>query len=211
MSPISDTEKKQKHLRQVLLIGEIGTKVTDIVRTEGQLKVDKDASDELEKLGIHRPGKNASKEDVENYQKQLIATDAYQQVMGKYGTGGDYQRAAQAVTAALQGLAGGDIGSALAGASAPYLANIIKRTAGDNDAARIMAQAVLGAVVAQVQGNSAAAGAAGAATGELIAAQLYPNRSRDQLTEAEKQTISALSSLAAGFVGGLSAVIFPGQ
>ncbi|WP_025128595.1 VENN motif pre-toxin domain-containing protein, partial [Pseudomonas sp. PH1b] len=120
----------------------------------------------------------------------------------KYGTGGDYQRAAQAVTAALQGLAGGDIGSALAGASAPYLANIIKRTAGDNDAARIMAQAVLGAVVAQVQGNSAAAGAAGAATGELIAAQLYPNRSRDQLTEAEKQTISALSSLAAGFVGG---------
>lgn len=37
--------------------------------------------------------------------------------MGKYGTGGDYQKAAQAVTAALQGLAGGDIGSALAGAS----------------------------------------------------------------------------------------------
>ena len=34
--------------------------------------------------------------------------------MGKYGTGGDYQKAAQAVTAALRGLAGGDIGSALA-------------------------------------------------------------------------------------------------
>ncbi|NBF07061.1 hemagglutinin repeat-containing protein [Pseudomonas sp. Fl4BN1] len=202
ISPIFDKEKEQKRLREVQLIGEIGTQVTDIVRTDGQLKADKAASDELEKKGIYRPGNNASKEDVDNYQKQLIATDAYQQVMGKYGTGGDYQRAAQAVTAALQGLAGGDIGSALAGASAPYLANIIKRTAGDNDAARIMAQAVLGAVVAQVQGNSAAAGAAGAATGELIAAQLYPNRSRDQLTEAEKQTISALSSLAAGFVGG---------
>ncbi|MCU1766064.1 hemagglutinin repeat-containing protein [Pseudomonas protegens] len=202
ISPIFDKEKEQKRLREVQLIGEIGTQVTDIVRTEGQLKADQEASKELEEKGIRRPGKNASKEEVENYQKQLIATDAYKQVMGKYGTGGDYQRAAQAVTAALQGLAGGDIGSALAGASAPYLANIIKRTAGDNDAARIMAQAVLGAVVAQVQGNSAAAGAAGAATGELIAAQLYPNRSRDQLTEAEKQTISALSSLAAGFVGG---------
>jgi len=66
VSQISDTEKK--HLRQVLLIGEIGTKVTDVVRTEGQLKVDKDASDELEKLGIHRPVKNVSKEEVNNYQ-----------------------------------------------------------------------------------------------------------------------------------------------
>ncbi len=202
ISPIFDKEKEQKRLREVQLIGEIGTQVTDIVRTEGQLKADQEASKELEEKGIYRPGSNASKEEVEKYQTKLIATDAYQQIMGKYGTGGDYQRAAQAVTAALQGLAGGDIGSALAGASAPYLANIIKRTAGDNDSARIMAQAVLGAVVAQVQGNSAAAGAAGAATGELIAAQLYPNRSRDQLTEAEKQTISALSSLAAGFVGG---------
>ncbi|MDK1398297.1 VENN motif pre-toxin domain-containing protein, partial [Pseudomonas protegens] len=202
ISPIFDKEKEQKRLREVQLIGEIGTQVTDIVRTEGQLKADQEASKELEEKGIYRPGSNASKEEVEKYQTKLIATDAYQQIMGKYGTGGDYQRAAQAVTAALQGLAGGDIGSALAGASAPYLANIIKRTAGDNDSARIMAQAVLGAVVAQVQGNSAAAGAAGAATDELIAAQLYPNRSRDQLTEAEKQTISALSSLAAGFVGG---------
>lgn len=79
--------------------------------------------------------------------------------MGKYGTGGDYQKAAQAVTAALQGLAGGDIGSALAGASSPYVAGVIKQVAGDNDTARIMAHAVLGAVVAQAQGNSAAAGA----------------------------------------------------
>ena len=78
--------------------------------------------------------------------------------MGKYGTGGDYQKAAQAVTAACR-LAGGDIGSALAGASSPYVAGVIKQVAGDNDTARIMAHAVLGAVVAQAQGNSAAAGA----------------------------------------------------
>jgi hypothetical protein len=65
-----------------------------------------------------------------------------------------------------------------------------------------MAQAVLGAVVAKTQGNSAAAGAAGAATGELIAAQLYPSIKREDLSEAQKQTISALSTLAAGFIGG---------
>lgn len=109
--------------------------------------------------------------------------------------------------AALQGLAGGDIGSALAGASAPYLANVIKQQTGDNDSARIMAQAVLGAVVAQAQGNSAAAGAAGAAGGELIAKviadQLYGVKNNDThgLSEEQKQTISALSTLAAGIAG----------
>ncbi|MDD1149603.1 hemagglutinin repeat-containing protein, partial [Pseudomonas sp. TNT2022 ID357] len=208
ISPIFDKEKEQKRLREVQLIGEIGTQVTDIVRTEGQLKADKEASDELEKLGIHRPGKNASKEEVENYQKQLIATDAYKQVMGKYGTGGDYQRVAQAVTAALQGLAGGDIGSALAGASAPYLAQLIKKTTGDNPALNTMAHAVLGAAVAQAQGNSAIAGAAGAAGGELaarfITQQLYGTSDTSSLSEEQKQTVAALSTLAAGLAGGIA-------
>ncbi|MEX5596210.1 VENN motif pre-toxin domain-containing protein, partial [Pseudomonas orientalis] len=116
----------------------------------------------------------------------------------------DYQRAAQAVTAALQGLAGGDIGSALAGASAPYLANLIKQSAQGNDTARIMAHVVLGAVVAQAQGNSAVAGAAGAGTGELIAAQLYPGIKTENLSEKQKQTVSALSTLASGLAGGLA-------
>ncbi|WP_259697799.1 hemagglutinin repeat-containing protein [Pseudomonas protegens] len=204
ISPIFDKEKEQKRLREVQLIGEIGTQVTDIVRTEGQLKADQEASKELKEKGIRRPGKNASKEEVENYQKQLIATDAYKQVMGKYGTGGDYQRVAQAVTAALQGLAGGDIGSALAGASAPYLAQVIKKTTGDNAALNVMAHAVLGAVVAQAQGNSGLAGAAGAATGEYIAHQLYPDVPKKELSEKQKETIVALSSLAAGLAGGVA-------
>ncbi|MFR0688903.1 VENN motif pre-toxin domain-containing protein [Enterobacterales bacterium AE_CKDN230030158-1A_HGKHYDSX7] len=123
--------------------------------------------------------------------------------MREYGTGSNYQQAAQAVTAALQYLAGGDIGGAVAGASAPYVATLIKQQTGDNDTARIMAQAVLGAVVANAQGNSGVAGAAGAATGELIAKQLYPNRPHDQLTEKERQIVSALSTLAAGMTGGL--------
>ncbi|WP_246881529.1 hemagglutinin repeat-containing protein [Pseudomonas protegens] len=208
ISPIFDKEKEQKRLREVQLIGEIGTQVTDIVRTEGQLKADQEASKELEEKGIYRPGSNASKEEVEKYQTKLIATDAYQQIMGKYGTGGDYQRVAQAVTAALQGLAGGDIGSALAGASAPYLAQLIKKTTGDNPALNTMAHAVLGAAVAQAQGNSAIAGAAGAAGGELaarlITQQLYGTSDPSSLSEEQKQTVAALSTLAAGLAGGIA-------
>ena len=191
ISPIFDKEKEQTRLRQVQLIGDIGTQAMDIVRTQGELNADKAAREELALQGNSNPT-----------QQQVLESKAYKDVMGKYGTGGAYQRVAQAVTAALQGLLGGDIGSALSGASAPYLANIIKQATEGNDSARIMAQAVLGAVVASAQGNSAAAGAAGAATGEFIAAQLYPNRNREDLSESEKQTISALSSLAAGFIGG---------
>jgi filamentous hemagglutinin len=126
--------------------------------------------------------------------------------MSQYGTGSQLQRAAQAVTAALQGLAGGDIGAALAGASAPYLANTIKQlTEGDREV-QLMAHAVLGALVAQAQGNSAIAGAAGAATGEamasVIAQQLY-GKNTDDLSESEKQAVVALSSLAGGLAGGV--------
>ncbi len=89
------------------------------------------------------------------------------------------------------------------GASAPYLAGVIKDSTGDNLEARIMAHAVLGAVLAKSQQSSALAGAAGAGIGELVASQLYPGKAVDQLTEAEKQRVSALSTLAGGLVGGL--------
>ncbi|MDM3888418.1 toxin glutamine deamidase domain-containing protein, partial [Pseudomonas sp. BCRC 81390] len=185
-------------------------------RTEGQLKADKEARAELDARGIPAPGEGASEAAKKAYQEKLVATEAYQRIMGKYGTSGDYQKVTQAVTAALQGLAGGNLGGALAGASAPYLAGVIRKVAGNNENVRVMAHAVLGAVVAQAQGNSAAAGAAGAATGELIAARIYPDKSRDQLSEEEKQTISALATLASGLAGaatggGLTDAVAAGQ
>jgi hypothetical protein len=66
-----------------------------------------------------------------------------------------------------------------------------------------MAHAVLGAVVAQVNGNSALADASGAAMGEYIAQQMYPGINREDLTEEQRQTISALGTLAAGLAGGV--------
>ncbi|QKF50569.1 hemagglutinin repeat-containing protein [Pseudomonas graminis] len=193
ISPIFDKEKEQKRLRQVQLIADIGAQTVDIVHTQGELNAKEAGRKELAGKGNDQPTP-----------EQIAASDAYKKVMADYGVGGDYPRVAQAVTAALQGLVGGDIGSAIAGASAPYLAQVIKKSTGDNTALNIMAHAVLGAVVAQAQGNSAGAGAAGAATGELIAHQLYPGTATADLTQQQKETVSALSGLAAGLAGGIA-------
>ncbi|BES85054.1 hypothetical protein PEC302107_34000 [Pectobacterium araliae] len=75
-------------------------------------------------------------------------------------------------------------------------------------AANAMAHAVVGAVVAQLSGQDAAAGAMGASSGELIAraimADQYPGKTANDLTEEEKQSVSALSTLASGLISGLA-------
>ena len=131
--------------------------------------------------------------------------------MKKYGTGSDIQQAISAATAAVQGLAGGDLKAAIAGGAAPYLAEVIHNRTKDasgevNISANLMAHAVLGAVVASAQGNSALAGAAGASVGEavgIIAKNLY-NKDASDLSEDEKQTVRTLGMLAAGLAGGLA-------
>ncbi|WP_230490926.1 VENN motif pre-toxin domain-containing protein, partial [Serratia montpellierensis] len=126
-----------------------------------------------------------------------------------YGTGSDLQKAAQAVTGALTALAGNNLAGALASGASPYLATEIKKRVGEeNIAANAMAHAVLGAVTAQLNNQSAAAGGLGAGGGELtaryIAGQLFPGKTAEQLSESEKQQVSALSQLAAGLAGGLA-------
>lgn len=62
--------------------------------------------------------------------------------------------------------------------------------------------------MAAMQGNNIAAGAAGAATGELaaraIAGMLYPGVKQSDLSEEQKQTISTLATVSAGLAGGLT-------
>ncbi len=48
----------------------------------------------------------------------------------RFWDGGQYQQAIQAATAAVQGLAGGNLSAALADGAAPYIAEIIKQTPG---------------------------------------------------------------------------------
>ena len=206
ISPIFDKEKEQRRLQTVGLISDIGSQVADIARTQGELnalKAAKEATDET------LPA-NATEKQRQAYLAKLRDTPEYKKEQEKYGTGSDMQRGIQAATAALQGLAGGNMAGALAGASAPELANIIGHHAGidDNTAAKAIAHAILGGVTAALQGNSAAAGAIGAGTGEVIASaiakSLYPDIEPSKLTEDQKQTVSTLAMLSAGMAGGIA-------
>ncbi|GKW01861.1 hypothetical protein PEC301877_06760 [Pectobacterium carotovorum subsp. carotovorum] len=216
LSPIFNKEKEQKRLKQAQLIGEIGAQVMDIVRTEGELKAQK-AAEAKGDAKVKRPQDGDSVAMWEAYKKALTESPTYKAEMQKYGTGSDFQRAAQAATAAIQALAGGDIQKAIASGASPYLAQLVKDVTIPKDeskitasdiAANAMAHAVVGAVVAQLSGQDAAAGAIGASSGELIAraimADQYPGKTSNDLTEEEKQSVSALSTLASGLVSGLA-------
>jgi len=206
ISPIFDKEKEQNRLSTVGMISDIGSQVADIAKTQGDLNALKAA----QKVSVETLPANATEEQRQDYLAGLRNTQTYKEKMAEYGTGSDMQRGIQAATAALQGLAGGNIAGALAGASAPELANIIGHHAGINDdaAAKAIAHAILGGVTAALQGNSVAAGAVGAASGELIATaiarQLYPDTDPSTLTEEQKQTVSTLASVSAGIAGGLA-------
>ncbi|MDH0088867.1 hemagglutinin repeat-containing protein [Enterobacter bugandensis] len=204
ISPIFDKEKEQNRLSTIGMIGDIGSQVADIAKTQGDLNGLKAA----QKASGETLPANATEEQRQNYLAKLRDTQAYKDVMVTYGTGSDLQRGIQAATAALQGLAGGNIAGALAGASAPELAHMLKSTEGD-PTVNTVAHAILGGAVAALQGNSAAAGAAGAASGELaahaIASVLYPEvKDLSKLSEDQKQTVITLASVSAGMAGGLA-------
>ncbi|MEQ9867286.1 VENN motif pre-toxin domain-containing protein [Pectobacterium aroidearum] len=216
LSPIFNKEKEQKRLKQAQLIGETGAQVMDIVRTEGELKAQK-AAEARGDATVERPKEGDPTQKWEEYKKALTESPTYKAEMQKYGTGSDFQRAAQAATAAIQALAGGDIQKAIASGASPYLVQQVKdvtllkdesKITASDIAANAMAHAVVGAVVAQLSGQDAAAGAIGASSGELAAraimAAQYPGKTANALTEAEKQSVSALSMLAAGLVSGLA-------
>ncbi|WP_317987496.1 VENN motif pre-toxin domain-containing protein, partial [Photorhabdus antumapuensis] len=224
LSPIFDKEKEQQRLKQAQLIGEISAQVIDIASTEGAIIATKAAHAKLE--NISEPDRKAAIKVLEDKGKTDITPElikdqiyktAYHQALNEsgFGTGGKYHTALQAATAAIQGLAGGNIGQALAGGASPYLAGVIKDLTTDPKTHQVdvvsntLAHAILGAVAAEVSGNNALAGAAGAAGGELAARELMKhihgeNVKVSDLSEEEKQTISTLSTLAAGLAGGIA-------
>ncbi|MCU6678623.1 hemagglutinin repeat-containing protein [Leclercia tamurae] len=215
LSPIFDKEKEQERLQQAQLIGEIGNQVADIARTEGSIRATNAAKEKLNHVNAQdlqeakaawekaNPGKTATLDDINGQIYQTAYNDAFN--ASGFGTGGQYQQAIQAATAAVQGLAGSDLSAALAGGAAPYIAEVIGHHSGLNKTGIVAAHAVVNAALAAAQGQNALAGAAGAATGELvgmIAKEMY-DKSADELDETQKQTVSALATLAAGLSGGL--------
>ncbi|EOW6517897.1 hemagglutinin repeat-containing protein [Cronobacter dublinensis] len=218
ISPIFNKEKEQNRLQAAQLISDIGLQASDIVKTQGAIEAAQKANSQmasatqaqkdkaLEELKAQNPKKQYSDKEINQQVWQNFFNNA--QKNSDYGTGGKYQRAVQAVTAAVQGLAGGNVQAALAGGAAPYLAEQVKKQIGeDNIAANAIAHAIVGGIVAELSGRNGLAGAAGAASGELAAkalmTELYPDKTASQLSEEEKQTLSALSTLAAGLAGGV--------
>jgi len=95
---------------------------------------------------------------------------------------------------------------------APYLSLAVKNATTDannhvNEAANLAGHALAGALVAYLQGGSAAAGAVGGSSGEVAASIVsgifYPGIAASELSEEQKANISAVSSLAAGLAGGI--------
>ncbi|MDB6375307.1 hemagglutinin repeat-containing protein, partial [Photorhabdus bodei] len=179
LSPIFDKEKEQQRLKQAQLIGEISAQMTEIASTEGKIIATKAAKAKLDHISeqdkaaareklINAGNKDPSPADI----NQQIYDTAYTQALNDsgLGTGGTYQKALQAATAAIQGLAGNNLGQALAGGASPYLAGVIKALTTDPQthqvdiATNTLAHAILGAVAAEVSGNNALSGAAGAAS-----------------------------------------------
>jgi filamentous hemagglutinin len=201
---IFDKEKEQNRLKEAQLIGEIGAQAGDIARTQGQIAGLK-AQQDPAALQAAREQLSASGKP---YTEADISQRAYDNAMKPFGTGSSLQQGISAVTAAVQGLSGGNVAQAISGASAPYLAEKIHELTTDangkvNVQANLMAHAVLGAVTSYAAGNAALAGASGAMMGEYIAQQLYPGVKRSDLSEEQRQTISALGTLAAGLAGGV--------
>ncbi|XUV83757.1 hemagglutinin repeat-containing protein [Enterobacter sp. TMH.L2] len=195
---IFNKEEEQKRLQTAQLVGEIGGQMTGVVATYGDLQA-------LDAVRA-KDSKYASMSAAE-----LRNTEDYQKAFGDYGIGGKYQMVAQSVSGILAGAAGGDFNKALAGGLNPVMAQVIKgaTTRGDevNEPANLMAHAVWGALAAQLSGGNAAAGAAGAFSGELaarhIAAEMFPDTKPGDLNQDQKQLVSLLGTMAAGIAGGV--------
>ncbi|WP_182589769.1 contact-dependent inhibition effector tRNA nuclease [Escherichia coli] len=191
IAPIFDREKEQKRLQEAQVISQISGQMSNIVMTYGETEAMKAAWKE-------HPGMSDA---------QLRETPEYREVMKGYGTGSMPQMVVQAITGVLGGLNAGNPGQVLAGGLNPAVAQLIKQSTGDNREANLMAHAVWGALAAQLGGNNAASGAAGAFSGELAARYIIDNYyggCTDNLSEQERQQISMLVTIASGIAGGLA-------
>ncbi|CAD5542983.1 contact-dependent inhibition effector tRNA nuclease [Escherichia coli] len=190
IAPIFDREKEQKRLQEAQVISQISGQMSNIVMTYGETEAMKAARKE-------HPGMSDA---------QLRETPEYREVMKGYGTGSTPQMVVQAITGVLGGLNAGNPGQVLAGGLNPAVAQLIKQATGDNREANLMAHAVWGALAAQLGGNNAASGAAGAFSGELAARYIIDNYyggRTDNLSEQERQQISMQATIASGIAGGL--------
>ncbi|QZX97028.1 hemagglutinin repeat-containing protein [Pantoea alfalfae] len=211
ISAIFDKEKEQKRLQTAQLAGEISGQMTNIVTTMGDIKGLEEAKKSAAPLK-----ENASEKDRTKWLDDLRQSDAYQQEIKQWGIGSTSQKVAQTVGSILTGLVTGNAGQAVAGGLNPWAAQLIKKETTDASgnvdvATNAMAHAVWGAVSSQMSGGSAAAGAAGAFSGELatryIAEKYWGADTPEKIAalgQEDREQLSLLGTLAAGLAGGMA-------
>ncbi|NBL76367.1 hypothetical protein GWI67_01995, partial [Proteus sp. G2672] len=219
LNKIFDKEKEQSRQQKQQLVGEIGAQIIDLATTADTIRGTHQAKEEsrLDNFSdtayddiyqaLSETHENVTERDVQNYLFQQRLQDYTNQ--SEFGTGGKYTRAIQAITAFTQGMMGNNIVTAIANGSAPYLAkevkNQIQGNSVESDIQRTLAHGLLNAGLALAKGENVAAQATGAMTGEtvgILSHSLY-GKTPEELTESEKQNISAWATLASGIAGGL--------
>jgi len=211
ISAIFDKEKKQERLQTAQLAGEISGQMTNIVTTMGDIKG-------LEKAQSAKNAETlpagATEKQRGEWLEKMRDSPEYQAEMKQWGIGSTSQKVAQTVGSILTGLVTGNAGQAVAGGLNPWAAQLIKKETTDASgnvdvATNAMAHAVWGAVSSQMSGGSAAAGAAGAFSGELatryIAEKYWGADTPEKIAalgQEDREQLSLLGTLAAGLAGG---------
>ncbi|XWJ91312.1 VENN motif pre-toxin domain-containing protein [Phytobacter ursingii] len=135
---------------------------------------------------------------------KIAGSAQYKEVDKEYGVGSDFWRNGTALTGLLAGALGGNVTGGMAAGAAPYVAGLIKSVAGGHESARIALHTLASAVLVQLQGGNAAAGAAGgfiASSGSEALSLAFYNKKPDKLSPDEKTVIVNLVA-ALGAAGG---------
>ena len=176
---------------------------------------------EQAKQAFEKDLKNSNPAEWVNYSKLddngktaylKVASPAYRDAL-KWGTGGEYSRALDAVAAAvvggISGQAGGQVSAnALAPYAAAFIGSQFDPNHGENPNAtlQLVSHAILGALLAEANGAPAGNGAGAAVGGELAAKfltdMLYGSDPAN-LDEQQKQTVLALSQAVGALAGGI--------
>lgn len=211
LSPIFDKAKEQKRLQKVQLIGQVASQTVSAAIAEREYW----ALEAGIKEAGEAPGADATIKDREAYWNRVRGSDTYKDMMADYKDDGKIKMAADAAVTAITALAGGDASKALAQASAPYMAGVIKdltlsdpkNPTAEEIATNAFAHAILGGVVAEMSGQNVAAGALGAGGGELairtIHNALYPEVATSDLNDQQKGTIKNLALIASSIAGAI--------
>lgn len=184
--------------------GDVFAYKSEVARAEYETELRKDSGKWDDYSKLDEAGKqNYLAKNSQGFQEAL-----------KWGTGGSYSRALDAVTTAIVGgVAGQGGGQLAANALAPYAAEFIgsqfdpNHGKDPNGTLQLISHALLGALLAEANGGSAGNGAAAAAGGELAAKfitdYLYGGE-LSKLNDEEKQNILALSQAVGALAGGLA-------